>query len=638
MIKDKKINWLQGTARTTSNSGAYHGSLQEPVEGTKGTTKKRNTRLELETINPNHTPPIKPVALDIKRPSYVVHSDWFIVNGETKCPGLYWHSISAKGNPEQPFDLWVCSPIHADAITADEHGESFGLLLRFTNPDGKWREWLMPMHLLKGNGDEMRGELLQLGVRMNPEAKKHLIIWLMEQKPCKRILAAMRTGWSTEGDAFVLPNKTLGNTCVRFQSESTKQLDFLQKGTISDWRESIALKCKGNPILLLAISAAFTAPILLKAKQQTMGGCIIHLVGKSSSGKTTALQVAASVWGNHDYVRSWRATTNGLEAIAAALNDSLLILDEISECDPREIGTVVYALANGQGKQRARRTGCARECSKWRIIALSSGERTLTAHMQESGMRTKAGQEARLLSIPATDRSYGAFDELHGLPDGRAFADYMKQSTSQNYGVAGHEFIKNLLHDKENLPELYARVCELPEFITSDGIESRAAGMFALIAMAGEKATEYGLTGWEEGTALKAAIDLFNLWRDFRGRGQTESRQILQAIREFIDRHGDSRFSELRPDSPTSPQNSTNQHIVRDRAGYWKNTDKGRIFMFNSGALQEAAKGYDLSSILKVLRDSGWIAEQDKDRNSKKIKIERRAVSLYCIRPTEEEL
>ncbi len=52
---------------------------------------------------------------------------------------------------------------------------------------------------------------------------------------------------------------------------------------------------------------------------------------KVSTGKSTVLRVASSVWGGFDYLQSWRATSNGLEGIAAAHNDSLLCLDEIGE-------------------------------------------------------------------------------------------------------------------------------------------------------------------------------------------------------------------------------------------------------------------------------------------------------------------
>ena len=35
---------------------------------------------------------------------------------------------------------------------------NFGRLLRFRNTVGRWREWAMPMELLRGSGDELRGE------------------------------------------------------------------------------------------------------------------------------------------------------------------------------------------------------------------------------------------------------------------------------------------------------------------------------------------------------------------------------------------------------------------------------------------------------------------------------------------------
>ncbi|KTC81712.1 DUF927 domain-containing protein [Legionella brunensis] len=633
---DQKIS--ERTEGTPNNNVPINGSPEKTIKGTTTTDNLQDSsNFKLEVISPNQVPPEIITEPKIKRPGFMVYDDWFSIDGHSKPPGLYWHTFN-NGEEPKPIDIWVCSPIHAEAITADERNESFGLLLRFIQPFGGWREWSMPMHLLKGNGDEMRGELLNLGVRINLDAKKHLNSWLMQQKPERRTIAATRTGWHSNGRSFVMPNKTIGDNNVRFQSEYAAHDDFTQQGDIQNWREKVATRCSENPILLLSVSAAFAAPLLLKVKQQSAGGGGIHLIGKSSNGKTTALQVAASVWGGPGYVRAWRATANGLEATAAALNDSLLVLDEISECDPREIGAIIYALANGQGKQRAKRNGGSRDSFRWRTIVLSSGERTLSAHMKEAGQQVKAGQEARLLNIPATDQTYGAFDNLHGLTDGRAFADSMKQSTNLFHGVAGPEFVKKLLEDKDNLSELYARFCKLDGFYSSDGIESRAAGLFALIALAGEKAMEYGLTGWQQGEALEAAIELFNVWREFRGQGQTETRQILQGIRHFIDRHGDSRFSGLEQETKAIYQgdNIDQRPVVRDRAGYWKDTDKGRIFLFNSPALQEAATGFDLKIILQALNDAHWIIEKDYGKNSKKVKIGGRTISLYWILAKEE--
>ena len=46
-----------------------------------------------------------------------------------------------------------------------------GGLLRFKTTKGAWRDWAMPMELLKGSGDELRGELLAMGVQLQPGAK-----------------------------------------------------------------------------------------------------------------------------------------------------------------------------------------------------------------------------------------------------------------------------------------------------------------------------------------------------------------------------------------------------------------------------------------------------------------------------------
>ena len=165
--------------------------------------------------------------------------------------------------------------------------------------------------------------------------------------------------------------------------------------------------------------------------------------------------------------------------------------------------------------------------------------------------------------------------------------------------------------------------CKLSGFCSSDGIESRAACLFALIALAGEKATEYGLTGWQENESLEAAIELFNKWRDFRGQGQTEMRQILQGIRYFIDRHGDSRFSGIDQKANVYEGDSIDQRpVVRDRAGYWKILMEDVFSYLIPSALQEAATGFDLKIILQTLNDAQWIIEKITGKILKKVKVE----------------
>ena len=143
---------------------------------------------------------------------------------------------------------------------------------------------------------------------------------------------------------------------VVFQNAHGIEPAFAVAGSVDEWRESVAALAAGNTRLVFALSVAF-AGTLASLVGEDSGG--FHLRGKSSSGKSTALRVAASVWGEPTYVRVWRATANGLEGLAAMHNDGLLILDELSQCDPREAGEAACLLANGQGKSRAQRDGTA---------------------------------------------------------------------------------------------------------------------------------------------------------------------------------------------------------------------------------------------------------------------------------------
>lgn len=412
---------------------------------------------------------------------------------------------------------------------------------------------------------------------------------------------------------------------MRFQSEHAQHDEFVAGGTLDGWRREIAAPCVGNPMLTLAVSAALAGP-LLKTVHRAGGG--FHLVGDSSTGKSTALSCGASVWGGQGFVRTWRATANGLEGIAAALNDTALVLDEISEADPRELGAVIYAIGNGTGKSRASRTGGARAVRRWRVMLLSSGERTLGATMTEGGKRTKAGQEARLLDIPCA-RRYGLFDELHGFPNGRALSDALRTAAATHHGHAGPALVEHLVSDAGDVGEALAAIQARPEFAAETSLEGRAAGAFALAALAGELATDYGITGWPQGEALTAAATAYQGWKDHRGKGHTETRQILQAIGDFIDTHGDARFSHLLSgDGP----------VIRDRAGWYREPgQETRVYLFTGAGLRDAAAGFDFRRVLDALDAAGWIVEHDDGRRSKKARVQGQLKSLYAIAPRDLE-
>ena len=562
-----------------------------------------------------------------ERPCYRVYEDWTKKpDGSSLKDGVYYHFIHTdkKTGEKIEVDSWICSPLYIEAVTKDKDGNNYGRFLRFKTMRGGWREWSMPMAMLKGSCDELRGELLNMGVTFNIKDRNHLIRYLTWEEPNETLEVATQTGWHKE--AYILPDRCIGSDKYFYQSEHGHDIRYRQSGTLAEWQDNIARYCVGNPLLMLAVCIAFTGALLKKA-HQTGGG--FHVYGESSKGKSTGLNVSCSVHGNESFKRSWKATSNGMEATAALSNDSLLALDEISECDPKEVQAIVYSIGNGVGKSRATKSGGSRSTQQWLTSCLSNGERSIEETIKETGKAAKAGSLIRLLSIPVFG-NYGAFDCLHDKKDGRELSDYLQTASKKYYGVAGIEYLTKLVKETRSIDQLAEEFTKgLIEKFTQDthktlsSQEQRAAKRFALTALAGELATEYGVTGWQAGQALQGVYDCFKVWHQHNGGGDFEERQVLRSVKDFMDRFADSRFTD-----------ATSKYDLKanDRAGYWKKDDDGiRVYLFNDHAMKEALNGYSVNRGIEVLKKHHWLITEEK-RNKKLHRINGNSERFYTIK------
>lgn len=537
--------------------------------------------------------------------------------GFTKGNGWIWFE---DGEPER-----VCSELAVIGRTRDAAGQSWGRLLEFKDRDGRVHRWAVPMRMLAGDGLEFRATLLDLGLLIAPSAKaRQRLAMYVQTEPAKRTFTCTeRTGW--HGGAFVLPDRTLGTGDVLLQTlgEPPK---LAQAGDLDQWRGAVAGPCVGNSRLVLAVSAAFAAPLLDPTGDENGG---LHFVGPSSSGKTTALHAAASVWGGPEYLHRWRATANGLEAVAQAHNDLPLILDELAQVEAREAGEIAYMLANGSGKNRARRDGLPKPAARWRLLFLSAGEIGLADHMRESGKRARAGQELRLADVPA-DVQHGIFEDLHGFTDGAALADALIEGARTSYGTAGLAFVEKLV--AVDRAALRARVAKLREDFLAEHLPADAGGQaqrlgkrFALVAAAGELATAWGITGWPAGEAIRAAGACLAACLDRRGgAGAGEDAQALAQVAHFLEVHGSSRFADL-----TEPD-----RIVVNRAGYRRKDAQGRTeyLVLPEVFKRELCAGLDHRAVAKLLRDRGLLVTEDNHMTIKPRNIGR----VYCLREDTE--
>jgi putative DNA primase/helicase len=146
--------------------------------------------------------------------------------------------------------------------------------------------------------------------------------------------------------------------------------------------------------------------------------------------------------------------------------------------------------------------------------------------------------------------------------------------------------------------------------------------------LAGKLASKWAILPWKTDTAFSAVTKVFDLWLTNQPQGTTtrESAQILECIANFIDGHGDSRFSDIEGGTRGYITKSGNiveepEITVRDRAGYFKNINGVRIYLFTSGGLREATKGHDFPRVLQTLTEVEAFTEIDSNDNRKAKKV-----------------
>lgn len=409
---------------------------------------------------------------------------------------------------------------------------------------------------------------------------------------------------------------------VILQSAMSSKNDFRVSGTAAEWAQHVGRYCAGNSRLVFCVSLALAAPLL---NLIGVNGGGYHLKGESTDGKTTTMKVAASVCGGPDFWKTWRATGNALEGIALRRNDAALMLDEISEVDGKEASRIAYMLGNGQGKARARVDGSPREPAAWTLLFLSTGEISITEHAAEAGAgKTGAGVGVRMVQIPSDTGEHGAFENLHGMEGGKVFAEYLEQTCKQYHGAPFREWLRWLaanLTETANRARTMKKEYERTLLPKDSGKQvGRIVDRFALLAVAGELASEAGITGWQPGEAYNAARSCLAAWLNDRGHAANqEEADALEKVRRFITANQYTRFADWDEDKKNRPANMVGfrRMIEGDNTKEAETT----FYVLSSG-WKEICGTSDTVKTARLCDLAGWLIKDVKDDDGKRLQRE----------------
>lgn len=564
-------------------------------------------------------------------------------------PGVYVQAAPKKKKGEDEDDEcrqpeWrpICSYLEVVADTRNAANQNWGRRLRIIDRDGKVHDWAMPKTLLAGDGTELRSTLLDLGVDIVPgnDNRRALEAYISSWEPRRRCRCVDRVGWYDE--LYVTADAVYGRQVgeeVLLQT-SGRARPHTKRGDLAGWQQDVGRLAIGNTRLAFAISVALIGAVKRLLHEESGG---FNLRGKSSGGKSTILKVAASVWGCP--VHSWRTTSNGAEAIAAAANDGLLVLDEVGQVDPREADALSYMLANGAGKARMSRSLIAREPPSWVLALLSSGEISLGEKIREGGRKVRAGQEVRVVDVPAdAGAGMGAFEQLHGFASPDAFARHLQTASQQHVGHAAPAFLTKLVEDLAGHVDTIdaSRKDWVGRNVPpgADGQVSRVAAHFGLAAAVGELAAYWGVLPWDEGEAERAATACFRAWlRERGGIGAAELRDGFAQVRAFIESHGSGRFEPWPERIDGASSASPMEAKTINRVGFRRLVDTVDGQVWEYAILPEAWRnevcaGRDAQEIAREMAARGWLRPGDGNHLQHKVTVPgHKTKRMYVVTP-----
>lgn len=537
----------------------------------------------------------------------------------------------------------ICAELKILGHVRSHDGSDWGVYLEWRDDDHVLHRWAMPAELLAGDENEYRKHLLREGLRLahGKRTREHLSNYIQSNHCDVRFWCAKNVGW--HGRQFVLPDGAIsepGQDGVVFQPGHDGTHYYTAAGTLVDWTENVGKLCRKNSRLILAVSAAFAGP-LLRLLEAESGG--FHFVGLTSLGKTTALIVAGSVLGGggeRGFINSWLSTSNALEWTAESHNDLALMLDEINLIDPMKAIEAAYMLTSNVGKGRANKSGGTRATPKWQLIILSSGEQSLEEHAATAGRIAQGGARLRLANIPADAGSgNGLFEDIHSATNPRDFAVLLRRNALRYYGTPIRAFLKELVDKRIVVQDRIQRDYEA--FIRNNNRErsmseeaGRVLARFAAVAVAGELATEWGITGWQVGDANKAAMDCFEAWRARQpGNGASDDEMAIKHVRAALLAHSNSRFQStqrLDRSGETIPERIINQLGFREEIA-----GETTHFVFADAFRDELCKGFDYQRVARLLAERGYLDHGDGNNLAKKKRLPRLgSVRVYTILPS----
>jgi len=367
-------------------------------------------------------------------------------------------------------------------------------------------EFMLPAHALYDKRT-FSGALANAGVLPKQSRVVDLQNYMLEySRHLQQLRAAevqhARMGW--RDDTFVV-----GNTVVSASGSHTYSVvnpgrvltAVSRQGTLADWR-GIADTYNAPEFVAhqFAVCVGFAAPLMRFTGQQ---GGVINLLGVTGEGKSTVQKIVNSIWGDPQSLMlpadSSVSTYNAKLSFLSTMQNLPICAEEITNIDPEELGSLLYAITQGSERWRAQKDGSLRDkIGGWCTIMLTSSNASLVDKLPDQlGVEAK-GYRILEYRLPKVGQyTLSEFQQRVDFP------------LTQHYGHAGLTFAQHVVR---NLPAVRGRVqARMASVVAEAGCKPEAriwAALVASVIEGGALAAEAGVVGYDPAQLHRYGVGL----------------------------------------------------------------------------------------------------------------------------------
>lgn len=386
-------------------------------------------------------------------------------------------------------------------------------------------------------------------------------------------------------------------------------------GTFDAWKVLMEEAVLGRPHMELALAIGAVAPVahVLRRERIIVELPVFAYIGKTSTGKSSAMRLAASMYSlpleGEGIIENLNATENAFYASLSNVGVPAFCDETTSQNGTFDFAKMIYYLPSGRGKRRCNGDGKVRSLQIFDGCVIFTGETSIL----EQCKNQNEGLYARIVEF--------TFDQW---TDSSAHAEQLTEGCCKNYATAAPIMIEWILQNQSRIPVIYQKECEaLNQLIKGlSNVEHRLIKLYAMI-LTGAQVIRESLNLDLDVEALRILL------RDQLVEGRSDRDKTSDRYRAFLGKivENGSKFSWATKRSAQHVQTRDAWGVFEYRKSIQAVWIKADIF----SELLRQIKVMDIKDVCHEWVQKGWLVDFGCRHYRQEHRINGIAVNAYCV-------